>query len=354
MWFVENHETGAVPMEVTTIGLDLAKHVFQVHGVDASGAIALRRRVRRSEMVRFFGRLDRCLIGMEACATAHHWARTLRALGHEVRLMPPHYVKAYVKRNKNDAADAEAICEAVTRPSMRFVPVKSVEQQGTLMLHRSRELLIRQRTMLINALRGHLAEYGIIAAKGPSNAAQLVALLGEPADDALPASALVALRAIAAQLATADEQIAALHGEIVAWHRGSAASRRLAGVPGIGPVIASAAVATVADPSAFTSGRHFAAWLGLVPKQNGTGGRQSLGRISKRGDSYLRRLLINGAQSVLRWAKKGKSSPWLIALLARRPRSVVAIALANKMARIVWAMLRRGEDYRNEATASAA
>lgn len=341
-------------MQVTTIGLDLAKHVFQVHGVDASGAVVLRRRVRRSEMVRFFGRLERCLIGMEACATAHHWARTLRALGHEVRLIPPHYVKAYVKRNKNDAADAEAICEAVTRPSMRFVPVKSVEQQGTLMLHRSRELLIRQRTMLINALRGHLAEYGIIAAKGPSNAAQLVALLGEPADDTLPASALAALRAIAAQLATADEQIAALQSEIVACHRGSAASRRLAGVPGVGPVIASAVVATVADPSAFTSGRHFAAWLGLVPKQNATGGRQSLGRISKRGDSYLRRLLINGAQSVLRWAKKGKSSPWLISLLERRPRSVVAIALANKMARIVWAMLSRGEDYRNEATASAA
>jgi len=341
-------------MQVTTIGLDLAKHVFQVHGVDAADAVVLRRRVRRSEMVRFFGRLECCLIGLEACATAHHWARTLRALGHEVRLLPPHYVKAYVKRNKNDVADAEAICEAVTRPSMRFVPVKSVEQQGTLALHRGRELLIRQRTMLINALRGHMAEFGIIAAKGPSNAGALVALLADPADDRLPTSALAALRAIAAQLAMAEEQIAALHGEIVAWHRRSEASRRLAGVPGIGPVIASAIVATVADPSAFTSGRHFAAWLGLVPKQNATGGRQSLGRISKRGDSYLRRLLITGAQSVLRWAKKGKSSPWLIALLARRPRSVVAVALANKMARIVWAMLRRGEDYRNEAIASAA
>src|SRR6266849_10311675 len=181
MWFVENHETGAVPMQVTTIGLDVAKNVFQVHGVDASGAIVLRRRIRRGEMVRFFGRLEPCLIGIEVCATSHHWARMLQALGHEVRLMAPHYVKAYVKRNKNDAADAEAICEAVTRPSMRFVPVKSVEQQGTLMLHRSRELLIRQRTMLINALRGHMAEYGVIAAKGPSNAAQLVARLGEPA-----------------------------------------------------------------------------------------------------------------------------------------------------------------------------
>jgi transposase len=341
-------------MQVTTIGLDLAKHVFQVHGVDASGAIVLRRRIRRSEMVRFFGRLEPCLIGMEACATSHHWGRTLQALGHGVRLMAPHYVKAYVKRNKNDAADAEAICEAVTRPSMRFVPVKSVEQQGTLMLHRSRELLIRQRTMLINALRGHMAEYGVIAPKGPANAAQLVALLAEPADDQLPASALAALRAIAAQLAMADEQIAALHGEIVAWHRGSEASLRLVGAPGIGPVIASAIVATVSDASAFTSGRHFAAWLGLVPKQNATGGRQSLGRISKRGDSYLRRLLINGAQSVLRWAKKGKSSAWLIGLLERRPRSVVAIALANKMARVAWAMLRRGEDYRKEGIASAA
>ena len=341
-------------MQVTTIGLDLAKHVFQVHGVDALGAVALRRRVRRSEMVRFFGRLERCLVGMEACATAHHWARTLQALGHEVRLIPPSYVKAYVKRNKNDAADAEAICEAVMRPSMRFVAVKSVEQQGALMLHRSRELLIRQRTMLINALRGHMAEFGIIAAKGPANAGELVALLTDPADDRLPASALAALRAIAAQLAMLDEQIAAVHGEIVAWHRRSEASRRLAGVPGIGPVIASAIVATVPDPSAFTSGRHFAAWLGLVPKQNATGGRPSLGRISKRGDRYLRRLLINGAQSVLRWAKKGKSSAWLIGLLARRPRSVVAIALANKMARIVWAMLSRGEDYRSEAIVSAA
>jgi len=341
-------------MHVTTIGLDLAKHVFQVHGVDASGALAVRRRVRRSEMLRFFGRLERCLIGMEACATAHHWARELRAFGHEVRLIPPRYIKAYVKRNKNDAADAEAICEAVTRPTMRFVPVKSVEQQAVLKLHRSRELLIRQRTMLINALRGHMAEYGIIAAKGPSNAAQLVALLADPADDRLPVAALAALRALARQLNMADEQIAAVHREILAWHQASGASRRLAGVPGIGPVIASAIVATAPDPSAFASGRHFAAWLGLVPKQNATGGRQSLGRISKRGDSYLRRLLINGAQSVLRWAKKGKSSPWLIGLLERRPRSVVAIALANKMARIVWAMLSRGEDYRKEAIAAAA
>ena len=341
-------------MKVSTIGLDLAKHVFQVHGVDASGAVVVRRRVRRSEMLRFFGRLERCLIGMEACATAHHWARELRAFGHEVRLIPPQYVKAYVKRNKNDAADAEAICEAVRRPSMRFVPVKSVEQQAALMLHRSRELLIRQRTMLINALRGHMAEYGIIAAQGPGNAVQLVALLADPADDRLPVTALAALRALARQLKMAEEQIAAVHGAIVAWHQASDASRRLAGVPGIGPVIASAIVATAPDPSAFASGRHFAAWLGLVPKQNATGGRQSLGRISKRGDSYLRRLLINGAHSVLRWAKKGKSSPWLIGLLERRPRSVVAIALANKMARIVWAMLSRGEDYRSGAITSAA
>ncbi len=304
-------------------------------------------------MLRFFGRIESCLIGMEACATAHHWARELRSLGHEVRLIAPSYVKAYVKRNKNDAADAEAICEAVTRPSMRFVAVKSVEQQGILMVHRARELLIRQRRMLINALRGHMAEFGIIAATGRSNAGELVALLADPADDRLPASALAALRAVAAQLAMADEQIAALQGEIVTWHRQSEASRRLAGVPGIGPVIASAIVATAPDPSAFTSARHFAAWLGLVPKQNATGGRQSLGRISKRGDSYLRRLLINGAQSVLRWVRKGKSSPWLISLLERRPRSVVAIALANKMARIVWAMLSRGEDYRSEAITSA-
>jgi transposase len=341
-------------MQITTIGLDLAKHVFQVHGVDASGAVVVRRRVRRSEMLRYFGRLERCVVGMEACASAHHWARALQALGHEVRLMAPQYIKAYVKRNKNDAADAEAICEAATRPSMRYVPVKSVEQQAALMQHRCRELLIRQRTMLINALRAHMAEYGIIAAKGPANAAQLVGLLSEPADERLPATALKALRALAAQLAAAEERIAVLHGEIVAWHRGNEASRRLAGVPGIGPVIASAIVATAPDPRAFSSARHFAAWLGLAPKQHATGGRQSLGRISKRGDTYLRRLLINGAQSVLRWAKKGKSSPWLIALLERRPRSVVAAALANKMARIVWAMLSRGQNYRREAIAPAA
>lgn len=340
-------------MQVTTIGLDLAKHVFQVHGVDASGVTVVHRRIRRSEMLRYFGQLECCVIGIEACATAHYWARALQGLGHEVRLMAPQYIKAYVKRNKNDAADAEAICEAVMRPSMRFVTVKSVEQQAALMQHRSRELLIRQRTMLINALRGHMAEYGIIAAQGPANAAQLVALLGEPADERLPAPAVKALRALAAQLAAADEQITALHGEILAWHRGNGTSRRLAGVPGIGPVIASAIVATAPDPHAFTSARHFAAWLGLTPKQHATGGRQSLGRISKRGDSYLRRLLINGAQSVLRWAKKGKSSPWLIALLERRPRSVVAVALANKMARIVWAMLSRGEDYRRDAIVSA-
>lgn len=340
--------------EITTIGLDLAKSVFQAHGVDGSGKVVLSKRLRRGQVLEFFAKLRPCLVGMEACATAHHWGRELRTLGHEVRLMAPQYVKAYVKRNKNDAADAEAICEAVRRPSMRFVPVKSVEQQAALMVHRGRELLIRQRTMLINALRGHMAEYGIIAAKGPANAAPLVALLADPADDRLPVTALAALRALAAQLKMAEVQIAALHGAIVSWHRGSEASRRLAGVPGIGPVIASAIVATAPDPSAFASGRHFAAWLGLVPKQNATGGRQSLGRISKRGDSYVRRLLVNGAQSVLRWARKGKSSPWLIGLLARRPRGVVAIALANKMARIVWAMLSRGEDYRKEAIAATA
>jgi len=331
--------------KASTIGLDLAKHVFQVHGVDAHGAVVVQRRLRRSDILKFFARLEPALVGMEACSTSHYWARELRAFGHEVRLMPAQYVKAYVKRQKNDAADAAAICEAVSRPSMRFVAVKTAEQQASTMLHRSRELLVRQRTMLINALRGHLAEFGVIEARGPSKVWPLAALI-ESDDERVPELARRALRPLIAQLRAIGIQLEAIDAEILAWHQASETSRRLATIPGIGPVIASAIAASVPDASAFASGREFAAWLGLVPRQNSTGGKPRLGRISKQGDANLRRLLIIGAQSVLRWARPGKSNAWIIALMARRPRKVAAVALANKMARIAWALMARGQYYR--------
>jgi transposase len=339
--------------KVSTIGLDLAKHVFQVHGVDEHGAVIVQRRLRRSEVVKYFARLEPAIVGMEACSTSHYWARELRALGHEVRLMPAQYVKAYVKRQKNDAADAAAICEAVSRPSMRFVPVKTVEQQAALMLHRSRDLLVRQRTMLINSLRAHLAEFGVIEARGPSKVTHLVTLI-ENGDARVPDLARRALSTLVAQLRSSETQIDAIDEEILSWHQASDASRRLATIPGIGPVIASAIAASVPDPSAFATGRQFAAWLGLVPRQNSTGGKPRLGRISKQGDANLRRLLIIGAQSVLRWARPGKSSAWLISLMGRRPRKVAAVALANKMARIAWALMARAERYRAPRIVTAA
>jgi transposase len=339
--------------KVSTIGLDLAKHVFQVHGVDETGAVIVQRRLRRSEMMKYFAKLERTIVGMEACATSHYWARELRALGHEVRLMPAQYVKAYVKRQKNDAADATAICEAVGRPSMRFVPVKTAEQQAALMLHRSRDLLVRQQTMLINSLRAHMAEFGVIEARGPSKVTPLVTLI-ETGDARVPDLARRALLTLVAQLRACETQIEALDEELLSWHQASDASRRLATIPGVGPVIASALAASVPDPSVFASGRQFAAWLGLVPRQNSTGGKPRLGRISKQGDANLRRLLIIGAQSVLRWVRPGKSSPWLIALKGRRPRKVAAVALANKMARIAWALMARGERYRAPRIVTAA
>jgi transposase len=339
--------------KVITIGLDLAKHVFQVHGVDGSGAVVLRRRLRRSQVVAFFAGLEPALVGMEACATAHYWARTLRELGHEVRLMPAQYVKAYTKRQKNDAADAASICEAVTRPTMRFVPIKTADQQAALMLHRARDLLVRQRTMLINALRGHLAEFGIVAARGPGRVDGLVAEITAP-ESPVPEVAHKALLALAAQIETIEQEIAKLGEAILAWHQTHEVSRRLATIPGVGPLTASAIAAAVPDARVFASGRQFAAWLGLVPRQNSTGGKPRLGRISKQGDSNLRRLLIIGAQSVLRWSRPAKSSPWVLALLGRRPRKVVAVALANKMARIAWALMVRGESYRRAELQRAA
>jgi transposase len=337
--------------KVITIGLDIGKNVFQVHGVDASGEVVVRRRLRRGEVLKFLAKLEPTTIGIEACATAQHWARALAPLGHTVRLMPARYVKAYVKRQKNDATDAAAICEAVTRPTMHFVPVKTVEQQAALMLHRARDLLIRQRTMLVNALRGHLAEFGLVRARGAKALSELLALI-EGAD--VPPVAQVALRPLVAQLAASEAQIAALDGAIREWHQNNEVSRRLATVPGIGPLTASAIAASVPDAGAFANARQFAAWLGLVPRQNTTGGKPRLGSISKQGNAYIRRLLIIGAQSVLRWTRPTRPTPWLLALLARRPRKVVAVALANKMARIVWALLARGEGYRHRILPAAA
>jgi len=339
--------------KITTIGLDIAKHVFQVHGVDAAGAVAVRRKLRRDDVVGFFEALPPCLIGIEACATGHHWARVLTALGHDVRLMPASYVKPYVKRQKNDATDAEAICEAVTRPTMRFVPVKSEEQQSLLMLHRVRELLIRQRTMLVNALRGHLAEFGIVTRQGRAGAGTLIALVEDDDHDLIPPLARTAILPMIQQLREVHEKIGHLDREIYAWHRSNELSRRLETIPGVGPITASAIAATVTDASLFHSGRQLAAWLGLVPRQSSSGGKERLGRISKQGDPYIRRLLVVGAHAVLRFSRKGKAAPtrWAAELLAKKPYKVVAVALANKMARIAWALMITGKSF--EASAAA-
>jgi transposase len=267
--------------EITTIGLDLAKHVFQVHGIDAQGTTVLRKRLRRGQVLAFFGRLPPCLVGLEACATAHYWARELRALGHEVRLMPAQYVKAYIKRNKHDAADAEAICEAVGRPTMRFVPIKTAEQQATALLHRGRERLVRQRTMLVNALRAHLAEFGIVAARGLRNVGQLIAIVRDDADIRLPAVAQQVLQVLASQLEQIEAAVAALERQLLTWHKTNPVSQRLASIPGIGPIIATAIATTVADANEFRSGREFAAWLGLVPRLSH---RNQAPPLTSRGD----------------------------------------------------------------------
>jgi len=335
--------------EVTTIGLDLAKHVFQVHGVDAAGECVLRKQLRRGQVVAFFAALPRCLIGLEACATAHHWARELQALGHEVRLMPAQYVKAYLKRNKNDAADAEAICEAVGRPSMRFVAIKTAEQQAALLLHHGRERLVRQRTGLVNALRAHLAEFGVIAPHGLRHVTGLIAIVRDASDTRLPDLAHQVLEVLATQLEQLMAAVTAIEKQLAVWHRQNPVSQRLASVPGIGPIIATALAATVVEPIGFKSGREFAAWLGLVPRQNSTGGKARLGGISKRGNRYLRRLLINGASANLLRSKATNADPWVRGLRRRRPPLVVAVALANKTARIAWAVMRREESYQRRA-----
>ena len=342
-------------MQITTIGLDIAKNVFQVHGIDAAEKVVVRKQLRRSQVLAFFKALPPCLIGMEACATAHYWARELTKLGHTVRLMPAKDVKAYVKRNKNDAADAEAICEAVRRPTMRFVQIKSPEQQGRLMQHRARDLLMRQRTQVINALRAHLAEFGITAAQGNAGLKELLAIIAGDEDERLPADAHAILIVLAAELQAMQTLIASIEKRIMAQHRANEESQRVETIPGIGVIGATAIAATVPDPKIFRSGRDFAAWIGIVPRQDSTGGKQKLGPISKQGDRYLRRILIVGAISVLRRAKENPGKyPWLTQLLARRPFKVVAVALANKMARMAWALLANGGTYRAPALAAAA
>jgi transposase len=303
----------------------------------------------------FFQKLPACLIGMEACASSHHWSRELTALGHTVRLMPAAYVKPYVKRQKNDAADAEAICEAVSRANMRFVPTKTVEQQSCLLLHRTRHLFIRQQTAVINAIRAHLAEFGIVAPVGRNGVEQLLDVVADTSDKRLPEIARACVLALGVQLRTLKVQILNFDRQIMAWHRSNEASRRLDEIPGVGPALATALVASVADPKAFRSGRNFSAWIGLVPKQHSSGGKGKLGSISKQGDRYLRSLFTAGALAVIRYAKihGTKHRPWLTTLLARRPTKVVAIALANKIARMAWALMARGDRYKEPVVLAA-
>jgi len=335
-------------MKIITIGMDVAKNVFQLHMVDGSGAVK-RLRLGRARLLEFFAKLPASVVGMEACAGAHHWARAIAKLGHEVRLMPPCYVKPYVKRNKTDGRDAEAIWEAMQRPTMRFVAVKSLEQQAVMVLHRARALMVRQRTRLANALRGHFAEFGMVAAQGIKG---VRALLEQLPASAIPPVAHAALAMLAAQWQALDESIRALERQIKAAVREDEAAYRIMQIPGVGPITASAVVAAVADLRQFRSGRGFAAWLGLTPRQNNSGNKHRAGRISKQGDRNLRSLLVLGATAQLRYRNRIKD-PWLSRLLMRRPVKVVAVALAAKTARIIWAVLAKEEDYRAPARLAA-
>jgi transposase len=338
--------------EISRIGLDLAKNVFQVHGVNSREEVTVRRSLRRNQVLDWFSKLPPCLVGMEACATAHYWARELTRLGHTVRLIPPSYAKAYVRRNKNDAADAAAICEAVSRPSMRFVQAKTEAQQAAGGIHRVREALIKQQTATMNALRALMAEFGIFAAKGHTGMDELLAIVADADDTRIAEPLRAGLVVFAKVLDTLEGQLRKVDKALADWGRTEQNTRRLCAIPGYGVVTASAMVARVTNPHAFDSGRHFAASVGLVPRQDGTGGKVKLGPISKRGDGYLRKLLVNGAMSVLR-SKQAQQDPWLKKLLATKPMKVVAVALANKNARIGWTMLIRQEDFRPRQPAAA-
>lgn len=335
-------------MEISTIGLDLAKNIFQVHAVDAAGAVVVRKALRRSQMLPFFAKQPACLVGIEACGTSHYWARELTRLGHEVRLMPPAYVKPYVKRGKTDAADAEAICEAVTRPTMRFVAVKSPEQQSALAMHRARDLLVKQRTQLVNMIRGLLAEFGIDIPRGLERALMMARQVADGETPDVPAEAARVIAMLCQQALDVHMRVREIDRDLLCWHRANDVARRLATIPGIGPVGASALAASVTDPHQFTSGRQFAAWLGLTPLQKSSGGKERLGRISKMGDQYLRKLLIVGMTSLVRQAryKPERADPRLADLLARKPVRVATVAMANRAARIAWAIMVRGDTYR--------
>lgn len=334
-------------MNVSTVGLDLAKNVFQVHAIDDAGAVVVRRSLRRRQVMPFFGKLEPCLIGVEACGTSHFWAREIEALGHEVKLMAPAYVKPYVKRGKTDAADAEAIAEAVRRPTMRFVAIKSAEQQSVLALHRTRDLLVGQRTQLVNMIRSQLAEHGIVLAKGVHHALRLVDQLVEGVVPDIAPLACKIVIALAEQIRELQARIVMLEGEIKTWFRSNDLAKRLETIPGIGFITASALAASVTDPHQFTSARQFAASLGLTPKAGSSGGRERMGRISKMGDRYLRRLLVSGMTSQLQSARrKPEAHPWVARLLAKKPNKLVAVAMANKAARIAWVVMTRGEVYR--------
>ena len=335
-------------MEITTIGLDLAKNVFQVHGVNERGKAVLRKQLRRDQVAPFFANLPACLVGIEACASAHHWARKLQALGHTVRLMAPQFVKPYVKSNKNDAADAEAICEAVARPSMRFVPIKNVEQQSMLSLHRVRQGFVRARTAQANQIRGLLGEYGLVVPQGIAYIAQRVPALIEDAENELPGSFRLLIQRLLDHLKVLQQQVDEIETHIKAWHRASEASQRLEKVPGIGPLTATALIASIGDAKNFDNGRQFAAWLGVVPRQHSSGGKPTLLGMSKRGDAYLRTMLIHGARSVIyRATQKADADSWLVKLTTRRNKNVAAVAMANKTARTVWALLAHGREFRS-------
>ena len=341
-------------MKVTTVGIDLAKNVFQAHGVNEHGKAVLKKQLKRQQVIEFFANTPPCVIGMEACGSAHHWARKLQALGHTVHLMAPQFVKPYVKTNKNDAADAEAICEAVARPNMRFVAVKNVEQQAVLALHRVRQGFVKARTAQGNQIRGLLAEFGLIVPQGIAHIARRVPELIEDATNELPGSFRLLVQRLLDQLKELDRQAGEIEAQVVAWHRDNDISSKLAKVPGIGPITASALVATVGGAKNFANGRQLAAWLGLVPKQNSSGGKNVLLGISKRGDTYLRTLLIHGARAVINAAQRRKPQidGWLGAMIGRRHKNVAAVALANKNARIVWALLRHGREFEADYVAA--